>query len=183
MLNAASGDQASLAIIPDKDIAGTLVTGPVTRGQIDALFDTHLYLVACKMTGGELRTVLEAIFENYPQADNFLQVSGVTYTFNSSTSIGSRLSDITVEGHTLDDARTYVVAMPDTLASQLGYTSESTGKISSGKTIASIVSEYIQKQQKLNIQTDASESADESESDTAEESDSESGTARITIVE
>ena len=166
MLNAASGDQASLAIIPDKDIAGTLVTGPVTRGQIDALFDTHLYLVACKMT-----------------ADNFLQVSGVTYTFNSSTSIGSRLSDIMVEGHTLDDARTYVVAMPDTLASQLGYTSESTGKISSGKTIASIVSEYIQKQQILNIQTDASESADGSESDTAEESDSESGTARITIVE
>ena len=183
MLNAASGDQASLAIIPDKDIAGTLVTGPVTRGQIDALFDTHLYLVTCKMTGGELRTVLEASFENYPQADNFLQVSGVTYTFNSSTSIGSRLSDIMVEGHTLDDARTYVVAMPDTLASQLGYTSESTGKISSGKTIASIVSEYIQKQQKLNIQTDASESADGSESDTAEESDSESGTARITIVE
>lgn len=183
MLNAASGDQASLAIIPDKDIAGTLVTGPVTRGQIDALFDTHLYLVTCKMTGGELRTVLEASFENYPQADNFLQVSGVTYTFNSSTSIGSRLSDIMVEGHTLDDARTYVVAMPDTLASQLGYTSESTGKISSGKTIASIVSEYIKKQQKLNIQTDASESADGSESDTAEESDSESGTARITIVE
>ena len=183
MLNAASGDQASLAIIPDKDIAGTLVTGPVTRGQIDALFDTHLYLVTCKMTGGELRTVLEASFENYPQADNFLQVSGVTYTFNSNTSIGSRLSDIMVEGHTLDDARTYVVAMPDTLASQLGYTSESTGKISSGKTIASIVSEYIQKQQKLNIQTDASESADGSESDTAEESDSESGTARITIVE
>ena len=183
MLNAASGDQASLAIIPDKDIAGTLVTGPVTRGQIDALFDTHLYLVACKMTGGELRTVLEASFENYPQADNFLQISGITYTFNSSTSIGSRLSDIMVEGHTLDDARTYVVAMPDTLASQLGYTSESTGKISSGKTIASIVSEYIQKQQKLNIQTDTSESADGSESDTAEESDSESGTARITIVE
>lgn len=183
MLNAASGDQASLAIIPDKDIAGTLVTGPVTRGQIDALFDTHLYLVACKMTGGELRTVLEASFENYPQADNFLQISGITYTFNSSTSIGSRLSDIMVEGHTLDDARTYVVAMPNTLASQLGYTSESTGKISSGKTIASIVSEYIQKQQKLNIQTDTSESADGSESDTAEESDSESGTARITIVE
>ena len=183
MLNAASGDQASLAIIPDKDIAGTLVTGPVTRGQIDALFDTHLYLVACKMTGGELRTVLEASFENYPQADNFLQISGITYTFNSSTSIGSRLSDIMVEGHTLDDARTYVVAMPDTLASQLGYTSESTGKISSGKTIASIVSEYIQKQQKLNIQTNTSESADGSESDTAEESDSESGTARITIVE
>ena len=98
------------------------------------------------MTGGELRTVLEASFENYPQADNFLQVSGVTYTFNSSTSIGSRLSDITVEGHTLDDARTYVVAMRS-LASQLSYTSESTGKISNGKTIASIVSEYIQKQQ------------------------------------
>ena len=48
MLNAASGDHASLAIIPDKDINGTLSTGTVTRGQIDALFDDYLYLVACK---------------------------------------------------------------------------------------------------------------------------------------
>lgn len=185
MLDAASADQASLAIIPDKCIKGTLVTGAVTRGQIDALFDSHLYLAACKMTGGELRTALEASFENYPQAEDFLQVSGISYTFNSSTSIGSRLSDIIIDGHSLDDARTYVVAMPDTLASQLGYTSESTGKISSGRTIASVVANYIQKQQKTNAQTGTQESTNESESESSasEETSSESDTARITIVE
>ena len=185
MLDAASADQASLAIIPDKDIDGTLVTGSVTRGQIDALFDSHLYLVTCKMTGGELRTALETSFENYPQAENFLQVSGITYTFSSSTSIGSRLSDIMINGHTLDDARTYVVAMPNTLALQLGYTSESTGRISSGKTIASITADYIQKQQKTKAQTDIQESTNEneSESDTSEETSSAGSTARITIVE
>jgi len=183
MLNAAAQDHAALAIIPDKDIAGTLVTGSVTRGQIDALFDSHLYLVTCKMTGGELRTALEASFENYPQAENFLQISGITYTFNSTTSIGSRLSNMMVDGHTLDDARTYIVCMPNTLASQLGYTAESTGRISSGKTIASVVSDYIQKQQKSNTQTDAKESTNENESDASEETSSESGTARITIVE
>lgn len=177
MLSAASDDQAAIAVIPDKDIAGLLVTGPVTRGQVDALFDSHLYLVTCKMTGGELRTALEASFDNYPQAENFLQISGITYTFNSTTSIGSRLSDIMVNGHALDDARTYVVAMPDTLASQLGYTSESTGKISSGKTIASITADYIQK----NTKTDVTAETQDNVQDT-EETSSDDNSRRITII-
>lgn len=180
MLNAASSEQASVAVIPDKDIKGTLSTGSVTRGQIDALFDNYLYLVACKMTGGELRTALESSFENYPQAENFLQVSGMTCTFNRSTSIGSRLSNIMIDGHTLDDARTYIVVMPDTLATQLGYTSQSTGRISSGKTIASVVADYIKKLQKPEVTSDTKESTEETETETTI---SESETSRITVIE
>ena len=130
------------------------------------------------MTGGELRTALESSFENYPQAENYLQISGMSCTFNSSTSIGSRLSNILIDGHTLDDARTYIVAMPNTLAVQLGYTSESTGRISSGKTIASVAADYIQKSQKTNTQTDTKESTSETE-----ETVSESETSRVTITE
>lgn len=180
MLSAASGDQASVAVIPDKDIKGTLSTGSVTCGQIDALFDDDLYLVACKMTGGELRTALESSFENYPQAENFLQVSGMTCTFNRSTSIGSHLSNILINGHTLDDARTYIVAMPDTLAAQLGYTSQSTGRISSGKTIASVVADYVQKSQKSETSSGTQGSTVETET---ENTVSESEASRITVIE
>lgn len=182
MFSAASAEHADLAIIPDKDINGTLSTGSVTRGQIDALFDDYLYLVTCKMTGGELRSALESSFENYPQSENYLQVSGMTCTFNSSTNIGSRLSNILIGGHTLDDARTYIVAMPDSLAVQLGYTAESTGRVSSGKTIASVVADYILKSFKQDIQTGTPENTPESESET-EDTASDSETARITIIE
>ena len=76
-------------------------------------------------------TALENSFNNYPNADGFLQVSGISYTFNASTAIGSRLSDIMIDGHKLDDARTYIVATTNILADTLGYRSEATGRIGS----------------------------------------------------
>lgn len=126
-------------------ISGTLANGIVSKGQIQNLFDDQLYLVTCKMTGGDLRTALENSFNNLPNADGFLQVSGISYTFNASTAIGSRLSDIMIDGHKLDDARTYIVATTNILADTLGYRSEATGRIGTYRTIASVVTDYIQK--------------------------------------
>lgn len=144
MLHAASSEGAAVALIPDQSISGTLSSGVIRREQIRALFDDDLYLVAVKMTGGELRTALEKSFDNYPEADGFLQVSGISYTFNPSTAIGSRLSDVMVDGHKLDDARTYVVAMTNRLADTLGYQSESTGRVAVYQTISSVLTDYVQ---------------------------------------
>lgn len=145
MLDAAASDGAVVALMPDQSISGTLANGIVLKGQIQNLFDNQLYLVTCKMTGGDLRTALENSFDNYPKADGFLQVSGISYTFNASTTIGSRLSDIMIDGHKLDDARTYIVATTNILADTLGYRSEATGRVGTYRTIASVVTDYIQK--------------------------------------
>lgn len=145
MLDAAASDGAVVALMPDQSISGTLANGIVSKGQVQNLFDDQLYLVTCKMTGGDLRTALEKSFDNYPNADGFLQVSGISYTFNASTAIGSRLSDIMIDGHKLDDARTYIVATTNILADTLGYRSEATGRIGTYRTIASVVTDYIQK--------------------------------------
>ena len=145
MLDAAASDGAVVALMPDQSISGTLANGIVSKGQVQNLFDDQLYLVTCKMTGGDLRTALEKSFDNYPNADGFLQVSGISYTFNASTAIGSRLSDIMIDGHKLDDARTYIVATTNLLADTLGYRSEATGRVGTYRTIASVVTDYIQK--------------------------------------
>ena len=145
MLDAAASDGAVVALMPDQSISGTLTNGIVSKGQVQNLFDDQLYLVTCKMTGGDLRTALEKSFDNYPNADGFLQVSGISYTFNASTAIGSRLSDIMIDGHKLDDARTYIVATTNLLADTLGYRSEATGRVGTYRTIASVVTDYIQK--------------------------------------
>ena len=163
MLDAAASDGAVVALMPDQSISGTLANGIVSKGQVQNLFDDQLYLVTCKMTGGDLRTALENSFNNYPNADGFLQVSGISYTFNASTAIGSRLSDIMIDGHKLDDARTYIVATTNILADTLGYSSEATGRIGTYRTIASVVTDYIQKNSSA---TSGSALPSETESDT-----------------
>lgn len=163
MLDAAASDGAVVALMPDQSISGTLANGIVSKGQVQNLFDDQLYLVTCKMTGGDLRTALENSFNNYPNADGFLQVSGISYTFNASTAIGSRLSDIMIDGHKLDDARTYIVATTNILADNLGYRSEATGRVGTYRTIASVVTDYIQKNSSA---TSGSALPSETESDT-----------------
>ncbi|MFQ9390132.1 MAG: 5'-nucleotidase C-terminal domain-containing protein [Coprococcus sp.] len=162
MLDAAASDGAVVALI-----AGSVdfrYTGQwyCFKGQIQNLFDDQLYLVTCKMTGGD-RGPPRNGFNNYPNADGFLQVSGISYAFNASTAIGSRLSDIMIDGHKLDDARTYIVATTNILADTLGYRSEATGRIGTYRTIASVVTDYIQKNSSA---TSGSALPSETESDT-----------------
>lgn len=144
MLAAASGDGAVIAWIRDQSIEGTLLNGGISRGQVDDLFNDNMYLVSCRMTGGEIRSVLEDSFDGYPKAEGFLQVAGLSYTYDISTDIGSHLSEVMAGGHTLDDARTYVVAMTNIMADELGYTSEASGRINNYRTMASVLSDYIE---------------------------------------
>lgn len=183
MLDAASGDGAVIAWIRDRSIQGTLMTGTVTRGQIGALFDDNLYMVTCKMTGGEIRSALEDSFENYPEAEDFLQVSSMTYTYDASTDIGSHLSDVMVGGHSLDDARTYIVAMTNSLADELGYSSEAVGRVSTYRTLASVLSNYIQKQASSDVTVSESEESGESDTGTGEAAEETEETKRINIIE
>ncbi len=143
MLAEAKKDGAEAALITDSAIHGTLRSGTVTRGQTAGLFDDSLYMIVCRMTGGELRRILEDSFHGYPDAEGFLQVSGLYYTYNRGTAIGSTLSDIQVGSHDLDDARLYTVAMTDVMGRDLGYVSESSGLISTCRCMGTIVADSI----------------------------------------
>ncbi len=179
MLDATVGDGAAVALIEDRSIQGELRSGSVSRGQIDALFDDNLYLVTCKMTGGELRSALEESFSGYPSAEGFLQVSGMTCTYDAGTGIGSNLSEIVIAGHAIDDARTYIVAMTNSLADELGYVSETSGRVSNYKTIASVLTGYIEKQT-VNASQAVPETGETETGGSVQETEE---TKRITIIE
>ncbi len=149
ILDAAGMDNAAIAMIPDRDIYGSLPNGSVTQGDVYSLFDDTLYVVTCKMTGGDIRSLIEASFNQYPQARDFLQIAGMSYHFDKSTGIGSHISEFYVGDNKLDDARTYVIAMTNDMASSLGFTSESSGMINVYHSVSYIVSQYIQTQAQL----------------------------------
>ena len=111
MLYAAAADGGEIALITGGSIRGELKDGSVTRGELNALFEDSQNMVLCKMTGGELRKLLEESFSAYPDVSGCFQVAGLSLVYSRDTGFGSALSEITVGNHNLDDARTYTVAM------------------------------------------------------------------------
>ncbi|MBL8040356.1 MAG: 5'-nucleotidase C-terminal domain-containing protein [Chthonomonas sp.] len=80
-------------------------------------------IAVVSLTGAKIRAALERSVALYPSpSDSFLQLSNIVATFAKSGSPDSRLRSITLGGGPLDDARSYSVAMPATLArGGLGY--------------------------------------------------------------
>jgi 2',3'-cyclic-nucleotide 2'-phosphodiesterase (5'-nucleotidase family) len=75
------------------------------------------YIVAIRLTGVEIKATLEhgvsAIEKN---EGRFPQVSGLTFTYNASAPVGSRVGDILIVGSAIDPGREYTVATNDFLA-------------------------------------------------------------------
>ena len=144
MVAAGSKYGVKAALIKDSDIKGTLRSGDVYRGDLNALFDDDLYMVVCRITGGQLRNILEDSFRDFPKAADFLQVSGLTFTYQSGTDIGSSVSDVTIDFRELQDAQTYTVALTSDIAKSFGLDSKNSGKtipmMSMGNTLCSYVS-------------------------------------------
>ncbi len=80
-------------------------------------------IVVLTLTGAQIRAAFERSLSLYPQPNEaFLQISGFEVTFKKNALSQNRLLSITADGSKLDDARTYNVAMPSTLAhGGLGY--------------------------------------------------------------
>ncbi len=80
-------------------------------------------VVVVGMTGAQVRAALELSVSLFPQPNkSFLQLSGFEVTFNKGAASNKRITSVTVNGATLDSARTYSVAMPSSLAKGgLGY--------------------------------------------------------------
>ena len=75
------------------------------------------YIVAIRLNGKEIKATLEhgvsAIEKN---EGRFPQVSGLTFTYNASAPVGSRVGEILIAGNAIDPGREYTVATNDFLA-------------------------------------------------------------------
>ena len=98
--------------------SGTLENGPIERADLTPLLAFgEDKIVAVTLTGAQLRAALERAASVYPTASPaFLQVAGLTASFNASGAVGSRVARVQIGGSALDDNKTYRAAMPVSLA-------------------------------------------------------------------
>ncbi|WP_158598414.1 bifunctional metallophosphatase/5'-nucleotidase [Notoacmeibacter ruber] len=105
--------------------------------------------VLLEMTGAQVKEALEnGVGQIEEGAGRFPQVSGLTFSVDSSAEAGARISDVKVDGKDLDESANYKVATNDYMAGGGdGYSVMSEGKVLvdsiSGKLMANDVMVYI----------------------------------------
>jgi 5'-nucleotidase len=99
--------------------SGGEAAGQVTYGECFTVQPFNNLVVTQSFTGAQIKEVLEQQFAGYAgqSTKRILQVShGFTYTYTASAALGSRVSNIKLNGTALDPAASYLVTTNDFLA-------------------------------------------------------------------
>lgn len=117
---------ADVAFMNTDGLRTDLDEGPVTRKDVYELMPFGGELVKGRLTGQELRDVLEHSVshrETTPGVQSsFLQVGGLEFSYDATRPEGERLLEVRVGGEPLDPERSYTVALEDYLShGKLGY--------------------------------------------------------------
>jgi 5'-nucleotidase len=105
---------ADIAFVNGGGIREDIPVGDITKGKIAAIFPFGNTIEVKKITGADLKAMLEWSVSDYPAAKGaFLQVSGLEFTFDPAKEIGSKVVEILVGGEAFDEAKEYTVAIND----------------------------------------------------------------------
>jgi 2',3'-cyclic-nucleotide 2'-phosphodiesterase (5'-nucleotidase family) len=109
--------KADASIINGGGIRASVPKGPIYIKSIYTAIPFDNYIVAIRLTGGQIREALEhgvAGVEN--GAGSFPQVSGISFAYSPLASPGARVREVRIGGKPLDPAKEYMVATNDFLA-------------------------------------------------------------------
>jgi S-sulfosulfanyl-L-cysteine sulfohydrolase len=110
---------ADIAFSPGFRWGTTLLPGQaITRELLmDQLAITYPYATLTTMSGGTIKTVLEDVADNlfnpdpyYQQGGDMVRVGGLQYTMTPGAKMGSRISDLRLNGKPIEAGKTYKVA-------------------------------------------------------------------------
>ena len=110
---------AEIAFSPGFRWGTSILPGqPITMENVmDWSAITYPYSTLTPMTGATIKTVLEDVCDNlfnpdpyYQQGGDMVRVGGMTYTCTPNAPMGSRITDMRLDGRPIDAARTYKVA-------------------------------------------------------------------------
>ncbi|MGI5818257.1 MAG: 5'-nucleotidase C-terminal domain-containing protein [Armatimonadota bacterium] len=109
----------TIALVPAVSFkSGTIPSGPVTRANVSELLTqpTETWAVV-SLSDAQLRATLERSVSRAPQPNaGFLQVSGISMTYDPNLPRNSRIVNLTVSGADVQTDQNYEVAMPLSLA-------------------------------------------------------------------
>jgi len=116
---------AEVAIINGGSIRADSVIGPgvLTRRDVLSMLPFKNKVVKLQVSGDVLRSAIEhGVARSAEDAEpgRFPQVSGITFTFDASRTVGSRVTSILVNGQSLDPSRKYTLATTNFLALDAG---------------------------------------------------------------
>jgi len=94
----------------------SVAAGPITRGDVDLILPFADSIVTFNITGEQLLAALEHSVIFVEDQCRFLQVSGLTFTYDSSQPEGSRVVEVLVAEEALDAEDVYSVATNNYLA-------------------------------------------------------------------
>jgi 5'-nucleotidase len=108
--------ESDIALCNAGVIRGPIYQGKVTLGTISNVLPYSNIIYAADVKGAVIREALEYSASLYGQEDGgFMQVSGLSYTFDPALPAGSRLKEVLVGGTPLVDDKDYRVATFDFL--------------------------------------------------------------------
>lgn len=107
---------ADIALQNGGGIRASIAAGDITLEQVYAALPFDNTVVVVEASGQTVWDALEHSLSWYPDAaGGFLQVSGLTYTFDASKEAGSRLVEVMIDGKPIDKTKMYKVAANDFL--------------------------------------------------------------------
>ena len=111
MLNETGAD---VALTNGGGIRSSIAKGDITKGDIVNVLPFGNFIVTKKLTGAQIKEVLEFGVENYGVSfGGFPHVGGMKYVVDPEQPIGERIVSITVNGKDIDMNKTYTVATND----------------------------------------------------------------------
>ncbi len=111
-----SAAQADIALVNGGSIRADLKAGDVTRRDMMAIFPFGNTLKKVELSGLQLQEILEHSVSGLPSAfGGFLQVSGLSFSFDPTRPAGQRVIAVTVGSEPLQLGRSYTAAVSDFL--------------------------------------------------------------------
>ena len=105
---------SDIAIVNGGGLRADLPAGDVRKRDTMAIFPFGNTLRVAEIKGSTIREMLEHSVEFYPASfGGFLDVSGLTFSYDPSKSGKHRVKDIFVNGQPLDENKTYTIALAD----------------------------------------------------------------------
>lgn len=109
--------KSNIAFVNGGTIRTSIEKGEITKGKLAELFPFGNTIKVIKLTGEDIKRALEVSVGAYPEAQGgFLQVSGITFSFDAAKEKSNRVYDIKINGEDLNLAKEYTVAINDFLA-------------------------------------------------------------------
>ena len=106
--------KSDIAIVNGGGLRADLPKGDVRKRDIMAIFPFGNTLRVAEVKGSTIRAMLEHSVEYYPASfGGFLDVSGLTFSYDPTQPGGHRVKEISIGGQPLDDNKTYTIALAD----------------------------------------------------------------------